>query len=136
MEQYSAKQASLPRFSGHCRQRGSGFAVLAASIGRVAIPFARRVVLPAAKKLDRELLMSTAPELIDVAMKKKSPKQALKNTITKTARKPLVGGRRRRKKPMNGLRRRRSIGARKEKQPFEEKSDHKNSSRFFLKHKK
>ena len=36
------------------------------------------------KKLGRELLMSAAPELIDVAMKKKSPKQALKNTVTKT----------------------------------------------------
>ena len=48
------------------------------------------------KKLGRELLMSAAPELIDVAMKKKSPKQALKNTVTKTARKQLGGGRRRR----------------------------------------
>ena len=51
---------------------------MAAGIGRVAIPFARRVILPAAKKLGRELLMSAAPELIDVAVKKKSPKQALK----------------------------------------------------------
>ena len=58
---------------------------LAAGIGRVAISFARRVILPAAKKMGRELLMSAAPELIDVAMKKKSPKQALKNTVTKTA---------------------------------------------------
>ena len=49
-------------------------------------------------------------------MKKKSPKQALKNTVTKTARKQLGGGRRRRRKtPMNGLRRRRSVGARKRK---------------------
>ena len=56
------------------------------------------------KKLGRELLMSAAPELIDVAMKKKSPEQALKNTVTKTARKQLGGGRRRRRKtPMNGL---------------------------------
>ena len=75
MEQYYAKQASLPHFSGHYRQRGSGFGALAAGIGRVAIPFARRVILPAAKKLGRELLMSAAPELIDVAMKKKSPKR-------------------------------------------------------------
>ena len=28
--------------------------------------------------------MSAAPELIDVAMEKKSPKQALKNTVIKT----------------------------------------------------
>ena len=50
MEQYYAKQASIPHFSGHYRQRGSGFGALAAGIGRVAIPFARRVILPAHKK--------------------------------------------------------------------------------------
>ena len=110
MEQYYAKQASLPHFSGHYRQRGSGFGALAAGIGRVAVPFARRVILPAAKKLGRELLMSAAPELIDVAMKKKSPKQ-------------LGGGRRsRRKTPMNGLRRRRSVGARKRKTTIRRKT--------------
>ena len=122
MEQYYAKQASLPYFSGHYRQRGSGFGALAAGIGRVAIPFARRVILPAAKKLGRELLMSAAPELIDVAMKKKSPKQALKNTVTKTARKQLGSGRRRRKTPMNGLRRKRSVGARKRKTTIRRKT--------------
>ena len=137
MEQYYAKQASLLHFSGHYRQRGSGFGALAAGIGRVAIPFARRVILPAAKKLGRELLMSAAPELIDVAMKKESPKQALKNTVTKTARKQLGGGRhRRRKTPMNGLRRRRSVGARKRKNHSKKNQTSEKSSRFFLKHKK
>ena len=122
MEQYYAKQASLPHFSGHYRQRGSGFGTLAAGIGRVAIPFARRVILPAAKKLGRELLMSALPELIVVAMKKKSPKQALKNTVTKTARKQLGSGRRRQKTPMNGLRRKRSVGARKRKTTIRRKT--------------
>ena len=95
---------------------------LAAGIGCVALPFARRVFLPAAKKLGREFWMSAAPELIDVAMKKKSPKQALKNTVTKTARKQLGCGRRRRKIPMNGLRRRRSVGARKRKTTIRRKT--------------
>ena len=67
--------------------------------------------------------LRTAPELIDVAMKKKSPKQALKNTVTKTARKQLGGGRRRRRKtPMNGLRRKRSVGARKRKTTIRRKT--------------
>ena len=122
MEQDYAKQASLPHFSGHYRQRGSGFGALAAGIGRVAIPFARRFILPAAKKVGRELFMSAAPEQIDVAMKKKSPKQALKNTVSKTARKQLGGGRRRRKTPTNGLRRRRSVGARKRKTTIRRKT--------------
>ena len=84
--------------------------------------FARRVILQAAKKQGREILISAARELIDVAMKKKSPKQALKNTVTKTARKQLGGGRRRRKTPMNGLRRRRSVGARKRKTTIRRKT--------------
>ena len=67
MEQLYAKQGSFPDFSGHYRQR---FGALAAGIGRVAIPFARRVVLPAAKKIRQRTLMSAAPELIDVAMEK------------------------------------------------------------------
>ena len=67
-----------PHFSGHYRRSGSGFVVLTAGIGRVAIPFARRVILPAVKKLGRELLMSAALELNDVALKKKSQIQALK----------------------------------------------------------
>ena len=70
MEQYYSKQASLPHFSGHYRLRGSGIGALAAGIGRVAIPFTRRLILPAAKKLSREILMSAAPESIDVAVKK------------------------------------------------------------------
>ena len=36
MEQYYAKQASLPHFSGHYGQRGVGFGTLAAGNGRVA----------------------------------------------------------------------------------------------------
>ena len=39
MDSYYENQAtSLPHFSGHYRQRGSGFGALAAGIGRVALP--------------------------------------------------------------------------------------------------
>ena len=75
------------------------------------------------EKTGHRILVSAAPELIDVAMKKKSPKQALENTVTKTARKQLGGGRRRRKTPMNGLRRRRSVGARKRKTTIRRKPE-------------
>ena len=51
MEQYYAKQASPPHFSGYYRQRGIGFDALAAGTGRVVIPFAGRVIVPAAKKI-------------------------------------------------------------------------------------
>ena len=37
--------------------------------------------------------MSAAPEMVDVAMEKKSPKQALKNIVIKPARKQVGDGR-------------------------------------------
>ena len=53
MEAYYSNQASqsMPHFSGHYRQRGSGFEALAAGIGRVALPLARRIIWPTAKRI-------------------------------------------------------------------------------------
>ena len=85
MDSYYANQAtSLPHFSGHYRQRGSGFGALAAGIGRVALPLARRFILPAAKRIGKELPKQSVPEILDIVGNKKSPKQAIKNTISKT----------------------------------------------------
>ena len=93
MEAYYSNQASqsMPHFSGHYRQRGSGFGALAAGIGRVALPLARKFLWPAAKKIGRDLLLQGAPELVEVAIKRKSAKQALKSTVAKTARKQIAG---------------------------------------------
>ena len=79
MDSYYGNQVtSLPHFSGHYRQRGSGFGALAAGIGRVVLPLARRFILPTAKRIGRELLKPGVPELVDVVSKKKSPKTSLK----------------------------------------------------------
>ena len=93
MEAYYSNQASqsMPHFSGHYRQRGSGFGALAAGIGIVALPLARKFLWPAAKKIGRDLLVQGAPELVEVATKRKSAKQALKSTVAKTARKQIGG---------------------------------------------
>ena len=93
MEAYYSNQASqsMPHFSGHYRQRGSGFGALAAGIGRVALPIARKFLWPAAKKIGRDLLVQGAPELVEVETKRKSAKQALKSTVAKTARKQIGG---------------------------------------------
>ena len=87
MEAYYSNQASqsMPPFSGHYRQKGSGFRALAAGIRRVALPLARKIIWPAAKRIGREFLVQGAPELVEVAMKRKSAKQALKNAVAKTA---------------------------------------------------
>ena len=92
MESYYTNQASaLPYFSGHYRQRGSGFGALASGIGRIALPLARKLIIPAAKRVGKELLLQSVPELMDVVSKKKSPKQALKSTITNTVKKQTRG---------------------------------------------
>ena len=94
MESYYANQAtSLPHFSGHYRQRGNGFGALAARNGRVTLPLARRFILPTAKRIGKELLKQSVPELLDVVSSKKSPKQALKNTISNSVKKQTGGAR-------------------------------------------
>ena len=107
MDSYYANQAtSLPHFSGHYRQRGSGFGFLAAGIGRVALPLARRFILPTAKRIGKELLKQSIPEILDVVGKRKSPKQSIKNTISKTVKKQTGGSRRiasRRRKSIRGM---------------------------------
>ena len=92
MDSYYTNQASaLPYFSGHYRQRGSEFGALASCIGRIALPIARKFILPAAKRVGKELLLQSVPELMDVVSKKKSPKQALKNTLSNTVKKQTGG---------------------------------------------
>ena len=93
MEAYYHNQATMPHFSGHYRQRGSGFGALAMGIGRVALPLARKFIVAAAKRIGKELLVQAAPELIDIATRKKTPKQALKNTVKNTIKKQVGAGR-------------------------------------------
>ena len=71
MESYYTNQAStLPYFSGHYRQRGSGFGALASGIGRIALPLARKFFIPATKRVGTDLLLQSVPELMDVVSKK------------------------------------------------------------------
>ena len=97
MGQYYAQQAQLPHFSGLARQRGSGFGSLAAGVGRVALPFAKKYLLPAVKSIGKEFLSQSIPELLDVASKKKTPKQTVRSAVRKTVKKQLGGSRRKRR---------------------------------------
>ena len=94
MHSYYTNQASaLPYFSGHYRQRGSGFGALASGIGRIALPIARTFILPAAKRVGKELLLQSVPELIDVVSKKISKTSAEKHDIkySQKANRRLIG---------------------------------------------
>ena len=91
MDSYYTNQASaLPYFSGHYRQRGSGFGALASGIGRIALPIARKFILPAAKRVGKELLLQSVPELMDIVSKKIS-KTSAENTISNTVKKQTGG---------------------------------------------
>ena len=92
MDAYYHNQATMPHFSGHYRQRGSGFGALAMGIGRVALPLAQNFIIPAAKRIGKELLVQAAPELNNIATKKKTPKQALKSTVKNTIKKQVGSG--------------------------------------------
>ena len=47
--------AKFPIFCGHARQRGKGFGALAPTLGRTAIPFNKKYVVPAAKRIGADL---------------------------------------------------------------------------------
>ena len=93
MDAYYHNQATRPHFSGHYRQRGSGFGALAMGIGQVALPLAQKILVPAAKRIGKELLVQAAPELIEIATRKKTPRQALKNTVKNKIKKQVGAGR-------------------------------------------
>ena len=93
MEAYYHKQATMSHFSGHCRQRGSGFRALAMAIGRLALMLAQKFIVPAAKRIGKELLVQVAYKLLDIATRKKTAKQAFKNTVKNRIKKQVVVGR-------------------------------------------
>ena len=95
MDAYYTPQAVLPHFTGYSRQRGSGIGSLAAGVGRVALQFAKKFLIPAVKSIGKDLIANTLPELVEVVSKKKS-KQAAKSAIRKTTKKQ-IGGRKKRR---------------------------------------
>ena len=89
----AGEYTSLPRFKGVSRQRGRGIGALAATLGRTAIPFVRKYIVPAAKRVGADLIEFAVPEIGDVIKGKKNVKTFAKNVGTKTLRKQLGGGR-------------------------------------------
>ena len=58
--------ADFPIFRGHTRQRGRGFGTLAQTLGRTAIPFIKKCIVPAAKRIGAALFEIAAPEIEEV----------------------------------------------------------------------
>ena len=58
-------------YKGFGREKGRGFGALAQVIGTTAIPFLRKYIVPAAKRVCADLLEFAVPEVADVVSGKK-----------------------------------------------------------------
>ena len=84
-----SRQVEIPYYRAVGRQRGRGFGALAQVIGRTTIPFFRKYVVPAAKRIGADILEFAAPETGEVFSGRKSVKTAVKSVGKKTLKKPL-----------------------------------------------
>ena len=64
----------LPYYKGIGRQKGPGFGAPAQVIERTAIPFLRKTIVLAAKRVCVDLLEFAVPEVADVVSGKKNSK--------------------------------------------------------------
>ena len=91
----ASRQVEIPFYRAVGRQRGRGFGALAQVIGRTAIPFLRKYVVPAAKRVGADLLEFAVPEIAEVVSGRKNFKTAAKSVGKKTLKKQLGEGSRR-----------------------------------------
>ena len=88
----ASRQVEIPCYRGVGRQRGRGFGALAQVIGRTAIPFLRKYIVPAAKCVGADLLEFAVPEIAEVVSGRKNLKTAAKSVGRQTLRKQLGQG--------------------------------------------
>ena len=93
----------LPYCKSIGRQKRRGFGALAQDIGRRAIPFLRKYVVPAAKRVSAHLLDFAVTEVVDVVSGKKNFKTAAKNVGRQLLRKQLGGGKQKKSIPVKNL---------------------------------
>ena len=88
----ASRQVELPYYRGVGRQHERGFGALAQVIGRTAIPFLRKYIVPAAKRVGADLLEFAVPEIGEVITGRKSFKSAAKSVGKQTLKKQLGEG--------------------------------------------
>ena len=74
-----SRQVEFPYYRAFERQRGRGFGALAQVTGRTAIPFLRKYIVPAAKRIGADMLDFAASEIGKVFSGRKSFKTAVKS---------------------------------------------------------
>ena len=88
----ASRQVEIPYYRAVGRQRGRGFGALTQVIGRTAIPFLRKYVVPAAKRVGADLLEFVVPEIAEVVSVRKNFKTAAKSVGKNTLKKQLGSG--------------------------------------------
>ena len=88
----ASRQVEIPYYRAVGRQRGRGFGALAQVIGRTAVPFLRKYVVPAAKRIGADMLEFAVPEIAEVVSGRKKFKTAAKSVGKKTLKKQLGEG--------------------------------------------
>ena len=88
----ASRQVEIPYNRGVGRQRGRGFGALAQGIGRTAVHFLRRYVVPAAKRIGADTLEFAASETGVVISGRKSFYTAAKSVGKQTLKKQLGSG--------------------------------------------
>ena len=86
----ASRQVEIAYYRGVGRQMGRGFGALAHVIGRTAIPFLRKFIVPAAKRIGADMLEFAAPEIGEVISGRKSFKSAANCVSKQTMRKQMV----------------------------------------------
>ena len=85
----ASRQVEIPYYGGVGRQPGRGFGALAQVIGRTAVPFLRKYIVPAAKRVGADLLEFAVPEIAEVVSGRKNFKTAAKSVGKQTLKKQL-----------------------------------------------
>ena len=88
----ASRQIEIPYYRAVGRHLGRGFGALAQVIGRTRIPFLRKYVVPAAKRIGADMLEFAAPETREVISGRKSFKSAAKSVGEQTLKKQLGEG--------------------------------------------
>ena len=87
----------IPYYRAVGRQWGRGFGALPQVIGRTAIPFLRKYVVPTAKRIGADMLEFVAPEIGEVISGRKTFKSAAKSVGKQTLKKQLGYGNKQRR---------------------------------------
>ncbi len=92
----ASRQVEIPFYKGVGRQRRRGFDALAQVIGRTAIPFLRKNIVPAANRVGADLLEFAVPQIAEVVSGRKNIRTPAKGVARQTFRKQLGSGSRKR----------------------------------------